>query len=247
MESGEMMTSINRHPAHAAFTLIELLVVMGVIAALAGIGYPIMVAVQQRANVQATRGLVQSVSTAIATYSTKTWTVSWDHDHDDPDLDGWDVPGVTRATPQRTMTVPLWDLNQGPAANPTTGAGELEGDTPAYFTATYPGEPSNPYIDPTKEGEIDGYVALVAASNRDGPFWDKLIHSGYGGFIAMTQAPIHRRFIAPNGQPRDAWGRPLRISWDAKRFPVSGFGVWSTGKDKIKPADDLVSWSANED
>lgn len=214
---------VSRMSIRAGFTIVELLVVIGVILALAGIGYPLAMAVKQRANVQSSRALVQAVTTAIAAYQTQRWTVTWDHDGDDPDHDGV-TAGGTRATPPRSVTVPLWDLNQGASPLPT-GAGQMDGD-----------------------GIIDGVPSTAAGDTTDGPFWSELIASGYTGLAAMSNSPIPQRSIARDGRIIDAWKQPLHIEWDAKRFAPTGFGVWSTGKDKIDgTADDLCSWRTGDE
>ncbi len=217
------------HPSRvpgAGFTILELLVVIAVIVALIGIGFPVMSAVRQRANIQATRSLVQSVTAAISMYPVQRWTVTWDDNNDDPNDDGYVGIGAStvRATPRKSITVPLWDLNPGSSPN-ANGIGQLDGD-----------------------GVIDGFVDAAGSATTDGPFWNQLIASGYTGFLRMTNAAIPARSVNKKGQVVDAWREPLRIIWDSRRFAAIGFGVWSTGRDKApNTADDLTSWgNANE-
>ena len=56
------------------FTLLELIVVISVITALAAMGYPAYLGIKHKVDVSSTDTLVNSVATAIETYSTKTWT-----------------------------------------------------------------------------------------------------------------------------------------------------------------------------
>ncbi|MBA3683774.1 MAG: prepilin-type N-terminal cleavage/methylation domain-containing protein [Planctomycetes bacterium] len=217
------MNTVSANRTRPGFTLIEIIVVLGVIMALAGLGFPIMSAVRQRANVQSTRSLVQGVAAAISMYPVRQWTIEWDHDGDDPDNDGYGS-GSARATARKSVSVPLWDLNQGasPAAD---GTGQFEGDD-----------------------LIDGFPATSAGATNDGPFWSTLLDSGYGGFLRMTNAPISSKSVNAQGQVIDAWRQPLRIEWNARTYAPSGFGVWSIGRDKTTGTpDDLCSWRNSDD
>lgn len=57
-----------------AFTLIEMLVVVAVITALAGMSYPVLVSIRNKADISATTQLVSTVATAIESYQIKTIT-----------------------------------------------------------------------------------------------------------------------------------------------------------------------------
>jgi type II secretory pathway pseudopilin PulG len=90
------------------FTLVEILVVVGVLVALFAISIPVLGLARQRAQVQATRGLVASVTTAVTSYHLELWPVvdasggvrnylAWDWNRDQR-LDGHpeaDEPGIT--------------------------------------------------------------------------------------------------------------------------------------------------------
>ncbi len=57
-----------------AFTLIEMLVVVAVITALAGMSYPVLVSIKNKADISATTQLVSTVAAAIESYQIKTVT-----------------------------------------------------------------------------------------------------------------------------------------------------------------------------
>jgi len=98
------------------------------------------------------------------------------------------------------------------------------------------------------DGLIDGSPAETASDSADGPFTRDLVRSGYRGFLAMTQAPIVRRSINAKGQVKDPWGQPLHISFHPTIYGTTGFGVWSTGPDRVDgTADDIQSWRENGD
>ncbi|MBN8523778.1 MAG: prepilin-type N-terminal cleavage/methylation domain-containing protein [Planctomycetes bacterium] len=104
----------------------------------------------------------------------------------------------------------LWDLNQ-----------QEPGDRPG-------------------DGLIDGIPAAAADASHDGPFWSGLIASGYRGFaeMAMPNLPESRR--AANGQPIDAWKRPLRVRYSGMNGGPGGYEVWSAGPDGIDGSSDDI-------
>ena len=69
---------------------------------------------------------------------------------------------------------------------------------------------------------------------------------GYRGFAGQGRDKLPRSAIDIHGRPIDAWRRPLRLRISQERFPPSGVGVWSDGRDG-KPeegsGDDITSWS----
>ncbi len=92
------------------------MVVISVIAILAAIGIPTMLAMKKRSMVNATRTLVNAVATAIASYPTRTWQVNVPQPGTPPVY----VPRIGR----------LFDLNGGNSglAMTMTGDGILDGD-----------------------------------------------------------------------------------------------------------------------
>jgi len=93
------------------------MVVISVIAVLAAIGIPTMLAMKKRSMVNATRTLVNAVATAIASYPTRTWQVNVRQGATPPYTY---VPRIGR----------LFDLNGGGLGTSMTmaGDGKLDGD-----------------------------------------------------------------------------------------------------------------------
>lgn len=129
----------------------------------------------------------------------------------------WSVSVKDPATGRlREVSYPfLWDLNQ---ADPTGRPGD---------------------------GLIDGDPAVVADATHDGPFWQPLIESGYGGFTAMVRPDLRLgRGVNVIGQPVDPWGQPLRISYSPTANGARRYLVWSIGPnaaDERGGGDDISS------
>ncbi len=207
-----------RQGPRGGFTLIELMVVISVIALLAAIGIPTMLAMKKRAAINSTRTLVNAVATAIASYPTRTWQVN--------------IPvQVANPPPSHTEYRPrigrLFDLNGVNLVGPVG---------PVPPGETYPWD-----LTMVGDGFLDG------DPQREGSFSQHLIDSGYSGFIAMTQPPIAKRNVNDKRQVVDEWKLPLRIAFGADVYGPSGFGIWSTGPDLLQGTkDDITSWESGE-
>jgi prepilin-type N-terminal cleavage/methylation domain-containing protein len=205
------------------FTFVELVVVISIIAALAAIGFPVWGMISTRVKVNATETLVQSVATAMTTYSTKTWT--W--------MEG---------TRQRTHH--MFDLNH------TNSSGTPIPDLPhTELEPKYSGPKRFFAIDGFTPPEVSPYWSqstkyannIAPGATFDGNFSKAVLDSGYRGFINMAQPGIKPSFISKQGMVVDAWKRPLRIAFAARVFGTQSFGIWSAGldgKDSIKENDD---------
>ncbi len=112
----------------------------------------------------------------------------------------------------------LWDMNEPPGGGPNL----MQGD-----------------------GILDGLPGAAAGPTCDGPFWDELIKSGYGGFVAMNpNVPLRKEQMNAQRQVVDAWRHPLHIAFSVKTYGADGFGVWSLGPDgQDGTLDDITSWS----
>ena len=227
--------------SRGGFTLLELIVVISVITALAAMGYPAYLGIKHKVDVSSTDTLVNSIATAITTYSTRTW--SWN-------------TGTTAAPTMRTYHMfDLNHLNNNGSANPdlsdapkggTKRFWSIDGYTlperSPYFTSPNTWldykYPVSPDLDSTGDGLFDG------------GFPKEVLASGYKGFVNMASPSVKKSFINKKGQIVDAWQRPLRISFAAKVYGTQAFGVWSAGydgKDDIvgRPSeDDLKSWES---
>jgi type II secretory pathway pseudopilin PulG len=104
---------------------------------------------------------------------------------------------------------------------------------------------SGQLFDLNRDGLVDGTPAVVASDTADGGFAPEIIASGYRGFLAMTGTAMKPSAVAKNGQPLDAWNRPLRIAFAAKIYGTTSFGIWSAGPDgKDGTADDIQNWGS---
>jgi prepilin-type N-terminal cleavage/methylation domain-containing protein len=229
--------------SRGGFTLLELIVVISVITALAAMGYPAYLGIKHKVDVSSTDTLVNSIATAITTYSTKTW--SWN--------------AGTSAAPIMRM-YHMFDLNHldsSSNANPdlhdapkggTKRFWSIDGYTlpekPAYFTSPNTWLDYKYPVSPDLDSSGDGLF--------DGGFPKEVLVSGYKGFVNMASPSVKKSFINKKGQIVDAWQRPLRISFAAKVYGTQAFGVWSAGYDgkdddivrgtEAPSVDDLKSW-----
>jgi prepilin-type N-terminal cleavage/methylation domain-containing protein len=236
------------------FTLLELIVVISVITALAAMGYPAYLSIKHKVDVSSTDTLVNSVATAIETYSTKTWT--WNEG--------------TPAAPISRM-YHMFDLNHynyssgAPVEKPDL-ADAPKGGTKRYWSIdgyTLP-EKSPYFTSPNTWADYKYPVAPDLDANGeglfDGGFPSQVLASGYKGFVNMASPSVKKSFINKKGQIVDAWQRPLRIAFAAKVFGTQSFAVWSAGydgkdsflsssttfqDDPDRPNDDLRSWESS--
>jgi len=95
------------------------------------------------------------------------------------------------------------------------------------------------------DGLIDGDPAATADATHDGPFWQPLIDSGYRGFTAMARPDLREGgAVNAKGQPVDAWGQPLRVSYSPTAHGSRHYLVWSIGvdgTDENGQGDDITS------
>ncbi len=233
------------------FTLIELIVVISVIAALAAMGFPAYLGIKHKVDVSSTDTLVNSIATAITTYSTKTWT--------------WNT--ALAGTPPRMRTYHMFDLNHLGSDGTTSPADDKPDLESAPKSGSLKFFSIDGYTPPEKDfstvsaGGVRTFTANVAPGETyDGNFPTAVLNSGYTGFVNMASPSIKKSFINMRGQIVDAWQRPLRITFAAKVFGTQSFGVWSAGydgKDGISPttfqdittsplkSDDLRSWESS--
>jgi prepilin-type N-terminal cleavage/methylation domain-containing protein len=229
--------------SRGGFTLLELIVVISVITALAAMGYPAYLGIKHKVDVSSTDTLVNSIATAITTYSTKTW--SWN-------------TGTTAAPTMRMYH--MFDLNHlgsSGSANPDLSDAPKGGTKRFWSIDGYTLPERSPYftspntwldykypVSPDLDSSGDGLF--------DGGFPKEVLASGYKGFVNMASPSVKKSFINKKGQIVDAWQRPLRISFAAKVYGTQAFGVWSAGYDgkdddivrgtEIPSVDDLKSW-----
>jgi prepilin-type N-terminal cleavage/methylation domain-containing protein len=234
------------------FTFVELVIVITVIAALAGIGFPVYKSVKKNVDKNATKALVSAVVTAMSTYQLKTWT--------------WNVS--TDPLKPEMHTYHMWDLNhvKGPDIpmlnNDTLRFYSIDGYTPGSRT-----EHDSDWREKIRDGQnLD--VQRAIESKWDNDPWFKqpdgtydinfpkeVLASGYSGFINMAAPAVHKKFINKRGILVDAWEQPLRIEFGAKKFGTDPMGIWSAGFDKWDSTftdsarlqvdddtDDLRSW-----
>lgn len=239
-------------PTRRGFTFVELVIVITVIAALAGIGFPVYKSVRKQVDINATKALISAVVTAMSTYQLKTWT--------------WNTAAVG-ATPE-LKTYHIWDLNhqKGPDI-PTQNDKNLRFYSIDGYTPGSRVEHPQSYRDAVRDGtNLDVQMPIESEwSNEpwnmdktktyDANFPKEVLASGYTGFINMVAPSIHKSFINKRGILIDAWKQPLRIEFGAKKFGTDPMGIWSPGFDKWDAtfmdaarkdydvnADDLRSW-----
>lgn len=149
------------------------------------------------------------------------------------------------------MVIAVWSMVRSRTAINSTRAlvGAVTTQIVTYSSRTWTwqdpvtGSKSGQTFDLNHDGLIDGTPGVIAAPDLDGGFAPEIIASGYRGFVAMTGSPTQQASVAKNGQPLDAWKRPLRIAFAAKVYGTGGFGVWSAGPDGVDgTSDDLQSW-----
>ena len=229
--------------SRGGFTLLELIIVISVITALAAMGYPAYLGIKHKVDVSSTDTLVNSIATAITTYSTKTWT--------------WNI-GTTAAPTMRMYH--MFDLNHlgsSGSANPDLSDAPKGGTKRFWSIDGYTLPEKSPYF--TSPNTWLDYKYPVApdldSSGEglfDGGFAKEVLASGYKGFVNMASPSVKKSFINKKGQIVDAWQRPLRISFAAKVYGTQAFGVWSAGYDgkdddivrgtETPSVDDLKSW-----
>jgi prepilin-type N-terminal cleavage/methylation domain-containing protein len=231
--------------SRGGFTLLELVIVISVIAALAAMGFPAWRMIKHRVDVSSTDTLVNSIATAITTYSTKTWT--------------WNIalPG----NPPEMRTYHMFDLNHynyssgAPVEKPDLFDVPKGGTTPRFWSIDgYTAPEKTPYFDESTRVWLQDYIPTPAfpLDTFDGGFPKQVLASGYTGFVNMASPSVKKSFINKKGQIVDAWQRPLRIAFAAKVYGTQAFGVWSAGydgKDDYPGAstpsdDDLKSWES---
>jgi prepilin-type N-terminal cleavage/methylation domain-containing protein len=229
--------------SRGGFTLLELIVVISVITALAAMGYPAYLGIKHKVDVSSTDTLVNSIATAITTYSTRTW--SWNE-------------GTSAAPIMRQYH--MFDLNHlgsSGSANPDLSDAPKGGTKRFWSIDGYTLPERSPYftspntwldykypVSPDLDSSGDGLF--------DGGFPKEVLASGYKGFVNMASPSVKKSFINKKGQIVDAWQRPLRISFAAKVYGTQAFGVWSAGYDgkdddivrgtEAPSVDDLKSW-----
>ena len=229
------------------FTLLELVIVISVIAALAAMGFPAWRMIKHRVDVSSTDTLVNSIATAITTYSTKTWT--------------WNT-GTPAAPIMRTYH--MFDLNHlgfNGTTSPADNKPDLEnvpksGNLKFFSIDGYTPPEKDFYNTGTKSYPTTN---VPPGDTYDGNFPMAVLNSGYTGFVNMASPSVKKSFINKRGQIVDAWQRPLRIAFAAKIFGTQSFGVWSAGydgkdgilsttfqDDTTQPnSDDLRSWESS--
>ncbi|MFT3766288.1 MAG: type II secretion system protein [Minicystis sp.] len=97
-------------------------------------------------------------------------------------------------------------------------ASEIEAHGRGALAARDPANPAAPcptgYRTWTGDGLLDGRPDLDTAT----PFPAPAIAAGYLGFLDTTQMAVNHRNVNAGRQVVDAWGHPLRISFDATRI-----------------------------
>jgi prepilin-type N-terminal cleavage/methylation domain-containing protein len=212
----------------SGFTFTELVIVITIIAALAGMGFPIYSSVRKANDENATRSMIQAVATAMSTYQLKTWT--------------WETAAAIGTTPARMRTYRMWDLNhfdstggENPDIKVANGDSIPPGPDKFFSIDGYtPGSKSYhaAALRTDAETSIVGPTNIEVKNGHDGNFPTAIIKSGYTGFLNMVAPIIHKSFIDNRGIIVDSWKNPLRIKFQAQTFGPEGVGIWSPGYNK---------------
>jgi prepilin-type N-terminal cleavage/methylation domain-containing protein len=191
------ITPNHRRRHCSGFSLLELLIVVVVILSMMAVSYPIFTCIHAKAQVHATKALVQGVATLIK-----------------------NLGPTQNITATNGVSCSPWTLGQRSASGALLTT-EIDGDPASY-----------PLGDPSP-------LPALARSTYHGLASD-------GHELQSSRVNAKKQFI-------DAWGQPLHLSFDPKRFS-DGFGVWSNGPDRqtAYPADtgasldDIRSWGPSQ-
>ena len=191
--------------------------VIGVIAVLAGIGFPAYRQLQARSKIKGTETLVASVAAALAG---KPLTAQ--------------VPNKSalgRPTPDAYMvTMPLWDVNVD---------GVLDGNV-AVGTAAAPGKDVVLRVDGTRSAAS---IIRFSRFASDADLSAALAAAEYSGFVRTSGYAASAKAINAQGQIKDAWDMPLRYLYaPVMRNTLNPAIFWASGR----PGVPGVGWAPGE-
>ncbi|MBA3686414.1 MAG: prepilin-type N-terminal cleavage/methylation domain-containing protein [Planctomycetes bacterium] len=138
------------------FTMMEVLICLVVVAILSSMGLGAFSALRRRGDFSAAAATVAAVAAAIEQYPLRTWSVSYDHDGDDPEDDGF-ATGGGPATPQRLRAGRIFDCDD--TNGPLGGDGLIDGQ-PATVAGT---DRDGPFATETLRSGYTGFLAMTHA------------------------------------------------------------------------------------
>jgi prepilin-type N-terminal cleavage/methylation domain-containing protein len=229
-------TYISQHSkANRGFTMVELVVVLGIILALAGLGFPVMRSVLEASKRDATKAMVTAVATMIA---------------DKGPTGEFHANGIL-------IRLPLWDINHDGILDGTLISNGSVGDV-------YDANSINSVVSPSPSLSLTQVQQGLATLGYDGflrttgfTVKPKQIEATTGRLLDPWKHPLRYAFAparkngsgtrtVDNGYIALLPGGVIKTmaNADCGLYGTRGFGVWSAGPDGIdNTADDILSYT----